>query len=68
MSSSFDLVRPLPGATFGGRLVQTGAAGCMVHATTWFDADRLQRVMWRTTVSGNPGPACAGEAKSWITA
>jgi hypothetical protein len=22
--------------------------------------------MWRTTVSGNPGPAYTGERKSWI--
>ena len=41
---------------------------CLVHAATWFDADKLGRVMWRTTVSGNPGPAYAGEAKSWIAA
>jgi hypothetical protein len=25
-------------------------------------------VMWRTTVSGNPGAAYAGEHKSWIAA
>jgi hypothetical protein len=24
--------------------------------------------MWRTTVSGNPGAAYAGESKSWIAA
>ncbi len=41
---------------------------CLVHAATWFDADHLRRVMWRTTVSGNPGPAYAGERKSWIRA
>ncbi len=29
---------------------------CLVHAATWFDADKESRVMWRTTVSGNPGP------------
>jgi taurine dioxygenase len=39
---------------------------CLVHTATWFDADRERRVMWRTTVSGNPGPVYAGEAKSWI--
>lgn len=39
---------------------------CLVHAATWFDADTLGRVMWRTTVSGNPGPAYAGETKSWV--
>jgi taurine dioxygenase len=41
---------------------------CLVHAATWFDADRESREMWRTTVSGNPGPAYAGERKSWIAA
>ena len=39
---------------------------CLVHAATWFDAEREARVMWRTTVSGNPGAAYAGEAKSWV--
>lgn len=41
---------------------------CTIHAATWFDAERLERVMWRTTVSGNPGPAYAGARKSWIAA
>jgi taurine dioxygenase len=41
---------------------------CLVHAATWFDADKERRVMWRTTVGGNPGPAYAGERKSWIAA
>jgi len=41
---------------------------CTVHAATWFDAEREPRIMWRTTVSGNPGPAYAGEARSWIPA
>jgi taurine dioxygenase len=41
---------------------------CLVHAATWFDADTLRRVMWRTTVSGNPGPAYANETKSWLPA
>ena len=41
---------------------------CLVHAATWFDAEHESRVMWRTTVSGNPGPAYAGESKSWIPA
>jgi taurine dioxygenase len=41
---------------------------CTVHAATWFDAERLERVMWRTTVSGNPGAAYAGERKSWLRA
>lgn len=39
---------------------------CLVHAATWFDGDREGRLMWRTTVHGNPGAAYAGEAKSWI--
>ena len=41
---------------------------CLVHAATWFDADNLEREMWRTTVFGNPGAAYAGESKSWVTA
>jgi taurine dioxygenase len=41
---------------------------CLLHAATWFDADKEARVMWRTTVSGNPGAAYAGEHKSWIAA
>jgi len=39
---------------------------CLVHAATWFDAAKLERVMWRTTVHGNPGALYAGEGKSWI--
>lgn len=39
---------------------------CLVHAATWFDVTHHPRVMWRTTVSGNPGAAYAGAAKSWI--
>ena len=39
---------------------------CLVHTATWYDADREQRMMWRTTVRGNPGAIYAGEAKSWI--
>jgi taurine dioxygenase len=41
---------------------------CLVHAATWFDAQKEARLMWRTTVSGNPGAAFAGERKSWIAA
>jgi taurine dioxygenase len=41
---------------------------CLVHAATWFDAATLQRLMWRTTVHGNPGAIYAGERKSWIPA
>jgi taurine dioxygenase len=39
---------------------------CLVHAATWFDGDREGRLMWRTTVHGNPGAHYAGEAKSWL--
>jgi taurine dioxygenase len=41
---------------------------CTVHAATWFDAARERRLMWRTTVSGNPGTGYAGERKSWLAA
>lgn len=40
----------------------------LIHAATWFDAEKYQRLMWRTTVSGNPGAEYAGEAKSWLAA
>ncbi|HTQ33769.1 MAG TPA: TauD/TfdA family dioxygenase, partial [Stellaceae bacterium] len=39
---------------------------CLVHTATWFDADRLERIMWRTTVHGNPDALYVGEAKSWL--
>jgi taurine dioxygenase len=39
---------------------------CLVHAATWFDANAHERVMWRTTVHGNPGALYAGERKSWL--
>jgi taurine dioxygenase len=38
----------------------------LIHAATWFDAAAHQRVMWRTTVAGNPGAEYAGERKSWL--
>ncbi len=38
----------------------------LLHCATWYDAARYDRLMWRTTVMGNPGPEYAGEAKSWI--
>jgi taurine dioxygenase len=38
----------------------------LLHAATWYDADRHQRMMWRTTVMGNPGDEYAGAAKSWL--
>ncbi|HZP99533.1 MAG TPA: TauD/TfdA family dioxygenase [Reyranella sp.] len=40
---------------------------CLVHAATWYEPGE-QRMMWRTTVHGNPGATYAGEAKSWIPA
>lgn len=41
---------------------------CMVHSATWYDPTTQRRLMWRTTVSGNPGAEYAGERKSWIPA
>ena len=40
----------------------------LIHAATWFDAEKHQRLMWRTTVSGNPGAEYTGEAKSRLAA
>lgn len=39
-----------------------------IHAATWFDADAASRVMWRTTVWGNPGREYDGEHPSWRVA
>ena len=39
---------------------------CLVHAATWYDAEIEQRMMWRTTVHGNPGAIYAGEKRSWV--
>ncbi len=39
---------------------------CTIHSATWFDADKHERVMWRTTIRGNPGAEYADEAPSWI--
>ncbi len=38
----------------------------LLHCATWYDAARYDRLMWRTTVMGNPGNEYAGEAKSWL--
>ena len=38
----------------------------LLHCATWYDAERHTRLMWRTTVMGNPGDEYAGEDKSWI--
>ena len=37
-----------------------------LHCATWYDAERHSRLMWRTTVMGNPGDEYRGERKSWI--
>ena len=39
---------------------------CLVHAATWYDGDTEQRMMWRTTVRGNPGAIYEGEKRSWV--
>jgi taurine dioxygenase len=39
---------------------------CLVHAATWYDTETEQRMMWRTTVRGNPGATYTGEKRSWI--
>lgn len=38
----------------------------LLHCATWYDALRYTRLMWRTTVMGNPGSEYAGEHKTWI--
>ena len=38
----------------------------LLHSGTWYDAERHIRIMWRTTVRGNPDPAYAGETYSWV--
>ena len=38
----------------------------LLHCATWYDAERYTRLMWRTTVMGNPGEEYAGEEKTWI--
>ncbi|MEL6287942.1 MAG: TauD/TfdA family dioxygenase [Pseudomonadota bacterium] len=38
----------------------------LLHAATWYDADRYPRLLWRTTVRGTPGAPYEGEAKSWL--
>lgn len=40
----------------------------LLHAASWYDAEKHDRLMWRTTVMGNPGAEYAGETKSWIPA
>jgi taurine dioxygenase len=38
----------------------------LLHAPSWYEEDKYIRIMWRTTVMGNPGPEYAGERPSWI--
>ena len=38
----------------------------LIHSATWYDVANHERIMWRTTVHGNPGPLYDGEEKSWI--
>ena len=38
---------------------------CLAHSGSWYEHEH-PRVMWRTTVMGNPGDEYAGEAPSWI--
>ena len=40
---------------------------CLLHTATWYNARMYTRLMWRTTVMGNPGKAYAGESKSWLS-
>jgi hypothetical protein len=37
-----------------------------LHCATWYDAAHYTRLMWRTTVMGNPGDEYADEEQSWI--
>lgn len=38
----------------------------VLHAPSWYESHKYIRIMWRTTVMGNPGPEYAGERPSWI--
>ena len=38
----------------------------LLHCATWYDSDKHSRLMWRTTVMGNPGDEYNEEEKSWI--
>ena len=38
----------------------------MLHTPTWYDSARFPRVMWRTTVAGDPGAEYAIGTKSWL--
>lgn len=36
-----------------------------IHTATWFDGAGHGRIMWRTTVFGNPGDEYEGDPRSW---
>lgn len=38
----------------------------MLHTATWYDSASHPRLMWRTTVMGNPGVEYTGDARSWV--
>ncbi len=38
----------------------------LLHAGTWYDAEAHIRIMWRTTVRGNPDPTYEGQDYSWV--
>ena len=38
----------------------------LLHAPTWYDAEQYTRIMWRTTVRGNPGAEYDHVQPSWI--
>lgn len=38
----------------------------MLHTATWYDSEQHSRLMWRTSVLGNPGEEYKGENKSWL--
>jgi len=40
---------------------------CLLHTATWYNAKKFTRVLWRTTVMGNPGQEYDGDSKSWIS-
>ena len=37
----------------------------LIHSATWFDSELHGRIMWRTTVTGNPGSLYENEQPSW---
>ena len=39
---------------------------CLIHSASWYDSENFDRMMWRTTARGNPGPEYDGEKPSWV--